>query len=67
MGHAPIGRVGLGGAVGGVHGAPIRIRHMIFGRPVEHGVAAEIGGIGLIEGHGARMQEAEMRGVDVAL
>ena len=66
IGEAPIGPAVAGLAVRGIGRAPIGIGHIVFGRAVLHRVAQEIVLRELVGIDVAAMQEAEMRGVDVA-
>ena len=62
-----IGLAGIGGTVGRVHAAPIGLRHVVGGGPVDQREAMKVGGVDVGGFEAADMQKAEMRRVDFAL
>ena len=62
---SPVGPARIAVAEGRVHGSPIGIGHVIAGLPVGDGETAWVILLDLVEGNGARMEEAEVGCVDV--
>ena len=66
MREAPVDLAWRTGPVGRIHGAPVGVGYVILGRAVGERVAPEMAGLSILGLDPAHVQEAEMRGIDVA-
>ena len=66
VGKAPVDLARRARPIGRVHGTPVGVRHVILGRPIAERVNSEISRLGVLRLDPAHVQEAEMRGIDIA-